>query len=301
VWFKERLAWVVLAVGLLSWSFSLGTARTWMPWRILRHLPLVSQIGPERFSAVTVFAAALLLALSADRWWQVIVRHFTRRRTSHAGRTVAILGAVLSVVTVATLVPVGAAYSFPIVVQDKGVPLWFTQVAPRLSPGTIVLPYPYPSMLTQQAMGWQAVGGMGFGIVGGGGFVPGRDGRHSEAVSPFGGAISVLNALSQDVLTPLPSATPSTVRRVRRSLQHWGVDVVVVPMGNEGRDPAYAAGFFTAVLGRLPRVQAGAWVWYGLGDHPPVSISRSALFACTSSRTASDDVPSCVLGTGSSN
>lgn len=299
VWFRERLAWVVLVVGVLSWSFSLATARAWMPWRLLMHVPLVSQIGPDRFTVVTSLAAALLLALSADRWWCVIVRNFTRRPTPHAARNLGIMGALLTAVTVATVVPVGAAYSFPIRTQNKLVPLWFSQVAPRLTPGTVVLPYPYPSMLAQQAMGWQAVGGMGIGITGGGGFVPGRDGRHSEAISPLGGAVSVLNALSQNVLIPLPSATSDTVRLVRGSLQHWGVDVVVVPMGDEGRDPTYAVGFLTAVLGRLPRVQAGAWVWYGLGDRSPVAIGRSALFACTSRDMSNNDIPSCVLAAGS--
>ncbi len=301
VWFRERLAWVLVAVGLSSWLFSLGTASTWMPWRLFQNIPLLAQIGPERFSAVTVFAAALLLALSADRWRHVIVRHYGRRheqlRRSHATRSLGLMGAFLSVATVATLAPVGAAYSFPFVVQDKPVPPWFTHMAPRLLPGTVLLTYPYPSMLDQQATAWQAVDGMRFRIVGGGGFVPGRDGRHSEAVSPFGGTISTLNALSQagSGLPPLPSATSATVRRVRLSLDDWGVQVVVVPMAKEGRDPAYAAGFFTAVLGRLPRIQAHAWVWYGLGDLPPVSIDRQALFACTSPESASSYVSYCVL------
>lgn len=295
VWFRERLPWILLVVGVSSWLFSLGTAQPWMPWRVVQHVPLLAQIGPERFSATTVLAAALLLALSADRWWNRIVRHFSHPSQPSMARTLGIMGGALSVVTLATLVPVGAAYSFPVVVHHKPVPPWFSHVAPRLASGTVVLPYPYPSMLDQQATAWQALDGMDFRIVGGGGFVPGRDGRHSEVVSPFGGAISTLDALSQEATVPLPSATSGTVRRVRRSLQRWGVQVVVVPMANEGRDPAYAAGFFTAVLGRLPRVQAHAWVWYGLGTHPSVSISRPALFSCVSLEGARGRIPSCVL------
>ena len=66
-------------------------------------------------------------------------------------------------------------------------------------------------------------------------------------------------------------------------------------MAQEGRDKIYAAGFFTAVLGRLPRIQAHAWVWYGLGNHSPVSINRQALFSCQSGMTNKVNVPQCVL------
>jgi hypothetical protein len=298
VWFRDRLAWILLAVGLSSWLFSLGTVSRWMPWRLFEHAPLVSQIAPGRFCVVTAFAAALLLALSADRWWWVCVRYFERRdgrHASHTPRSLGILGLLLSGLTAATLIPVGAAYGFPFAVNGKPMPPWFQRVAPHLVAGTVVLTYPYPGALEQQAMAWQAVDGMRFRIVGGWGIVPGRDGRHSEAVSPFRGTISVLDTLSATSRTPLPSASSSTVGQARSSLHHWGVQVVVVPMAQEGRDPAYAAGFFTAVLGRLPRIQAHAWVWYGLGNHPPVSVDRPALFSCASPKTPRANVPQCVL------
>ncbi len=298
VWFKHRLAWILFAVGLSSWSFSLGTVRTWMPWRIFEHAPLVGEIAPGRFCTITGFAAALLLALSADSWWHVSVRHYEARDRQHAVRSTRSIrrtGAFLSAVTVTTLIPVGAAYSFPFVIQSQPMPPWFHRVAPHLMPGTVVLAYPYPGGLEQQAMAWQAVDGMRFRIVGGWGIVPGRDGRHSEAVSPFRGTVSVLDTLSDPSKTPLPSASSSTVREVRLSLRQWGVQVVVVPMAKEGRDAAYASGFFTAVFGRLPRIQDRAWVWYGLGNHPSVSINRSALFSCASPKMEKGDVPQCVL------
>ena len=268
------------------------------PWRIFEHVPVVSRSDHERFTAVTDLAIALLLALSADRWWSALVQHFKRRDvqlpSSRGARSLKISGALLSAVTAATLIPLGAAYSFPFVIREKPVPPWFVHVAPRLVQGTVVLTYPYPDSLEQQAMAWQAIDGLRFRIIGGWAIVPGRDGRHSASVSPFGGAISVLEALSEEGGSPLPSATAHTVRLVRRSLHDWGAQVVVVPMADEGRDPAYAAGFLTAVLGRLPRIQARAWVWYGLGDHSPMSISRRALFACTSVM-AMEEVSRCVL------
>ena len=297
VWFKDRLAWVVLAVGLSSWLFSLGTASAWMPWRLLERAPLVGQIAPGRFCVGTAFAVALLFALSVDRWWRFAVRHYERRDETHHSynaRSLRIVGAFLSAVTLATLIPIGAAYSFPFVINSKPMPPWFRKAALRLVPGTVVLTYPYPGGLEQQAMAWQAVDGMRFRIVGGWGIVPGRDGRHSEAFSPLGGSIYVLNTLSRPGKVSLPSPSASIVREVRGSMRHWGVQVVVVPMAAEGRDKTYAAGFFTAVLGRLPRIQDRAWVWYGLGNHLPVSLSQSKLFSCASA-TTKNGVPQCVL------
>jgi hypothetical protein len=299
VWFRERLAWVLLVVGVSSWLCSLGTVSAWMPWRFFLHVPVVSQITPARFPAISVLVVAFLLALSADRWWGVIARRLEHPdpqvHSSHASRALKLGGVLLSVVTVATLVPVGMAYASPFVIQDNPVPPWFRLVAPHLAEETSVLTYPYPGTLEQQAMGWQADDGLRFRLVGGWGIVPGRDGRHSAGVSPFRGTIPVLDALSQPGTAPLPSATSSTVHEVERSLHDWGVQVLVVPMAEEGRDPAYAAGFFTAVLGRLPRIQARAWVWYGLGSDPPVSIDSAALYACTSHKVAAKDVPQCVL------
>ena len=178
VWFRDRLAWVLVAVGVSSWLFSLGTASAWMPWRLFEHAPLVSQVAPGRFCVVTAFAAALLLALSADRWWRVSVRHHNRRdkQQVHAAPFLGITGAILSAVTVATLIPTGEAYSYPFVINNKPMPPWFHQIAPHLVPGTVVLVYPYPGAFEQQAMAWQAINGMSFRIVGGWGIVPGRDG-----------------------------------------------------------------------------------------------------------------------------
>jgi hypothetical protein len=298
VWFRDRLAWVVLAVGLSSWLFSLGIATTWAPWRLFQHVPLLSQIIPARFSAITVFAVALLLALSADGWWRLAVRHYHTRDQQvdglHVARSLKVTGALLSLVVAATLIPVAVTYSFPFVIGRDAIPPWFLKVAPHLPPGTVVLAYPYPQGIQAQAMGWQAVDGMRFRIVGGFAIVPGGDGQHSAGVSPPGGTIAILTALSQNsTVQPLPSATPSDVRQVRTSLRHWGVQVVVVT--RQGRDPAYAAGYFTAVLGRAPQLQQGSLVWYGLGNSSPLSIAPASLRRCASRAELGLSVPQCVL------
>jgi hypothetical protein len=192
-------------------------------------------------------------------------------------------------------VPVERAYTFPYVVRAQSEPAWFTRVAPHLAPNTVVLAYPYPTSLSAQAVGWQALDGFTFRLVGGYDFVPGRDGVHSENVVPIGGAEATLRALTQG---PRPPADETTVVGVRRLLQARGVDVVVVT-GVAG-DPRYAVGFLTAVLGRAPRLEDGSWVWYGVGHAPSVVPPAGALDACVArpapSAGPSLDVGRCVLG-----
>ena len=110
--------------------------------------------------------------------------------------------------------------------------------------------------------------------------------------------MSVLDHLSSDLWGPLPLATPEAVRQMRASLHHWGVQVVVVT--SQGRDPTYASGYLTAVLGRPPRLQAGALVWYGLGGNQPLSIDQTVLTTCasTSPKTLGLLVSQCVLKGG---
>jgi hypothetical protein len=56
------------------------------------------------------------------------------------------------------------------------------------------------------------------------------------------------------------------VAAVLYGLRHWGVDRVVV--AGPSRDPTYASGFFTAVLGSTPDFVDGAWVWRLPGGRP---------------------------------
>jgi hypothetical protein len=298
VWFKNRLAWLMIVVGVSSWLLSLGATRTWAPWHVFQHVPVASQIAPTCFSAITAFAAAFLLALSADGWWNLAAAVHTRRAQKRDRpldrRPLGAAGALLAIVTAATLIPVAATYTFPFVIHRQPLPVWFRNYAPRLSSSTVVLPFPMPG---GAAMGWQAVDGMGFRIVGGFAIVPGADGRHSQGLSPFRGTTLVLQSLAGRGLRSLPSNPSETLRDVRTSLEGWGVQVVVVPITSSRHGLSYAAAFFTAVLGRLPRVQGRAWVWYGTGADPPLSINLTAMNNCVqeSSKTPPMSLPRCVL------
>lgn len=312
VWFRLRLAWVVVAAGAASWAFSLGPGPMhhghdtgiWLPARLLAHLPLLDEIIPARFSSVTDLAAALLLVIAADRWWQVgrawLDRRLEPSSARHARAASARLlragwGGLLTLCLVATLVPVAVSYRFPLVLHGGTVPRWFTTAALRLPAGTVVLTVPYPSSGLPQAMGWQAASSLRFRLVSGYAIVPGRDGKHSAAASPLGGADALFDSLSFGLAGPLPSGSPGQLTEVRRTLERWGVHVVVVT--TVGRDPAYTLGYFTAVFGRPPRSEDGSWAWYGLSAQPILRVPTGSLDVCAgrAQNGGPGTVPACVL------
>jgi hypothetical protein len=177
------------------------------------------------------------------------------------------------------------------------VPRWFVTAGEQLTPGTVVLTVPYPSSGLPQAMGWQAVAGLRFRLVSGYAIVPGRDGRHSAAASPLGGADAVFDTLSFGLAGPVASGTPAQLAEVRRTLRRWGVGVVVVtPVG---RDPAFATAYFTAVYGRAPRWEDGSWAWYGPVAGSTPAVAPATLEGCADRAGGGPQaVPRCVLAGG---
>jgi hypothetical protein len=158
------------------------------------------------------------------------------------------------------------------------VPRWFSTAAPRLPAGTVVLTVPYPSSGLPQAMGWQAEDALHFRLVSGYAIVPGRDGRHSAAASPLGGADTIFDRLSFGLAGTPPAGRPAELAEVRSTMRRWGVQVVVVT--SVGRDPAYATAYFTAVFGRLPRSEDGSWAWHGLDPGHLLRLAPGTLSSC---------------------
>jgi hypothetical protein len=80
-------------------------------------------------------------------------------------------------------------------------------------------------------------------------------------------------------------ATPDEVAAVLYGLRHWDVDRVVVT--GASRDPKYASGFLTAVLGSLPAFVDGAWVWHLSGGRPVTPpVVGAQLPACRAAAAA---------------
>lgn len=295
-WYRWRLAWTLVAGTVVAWWFSLGTTlgtagttpakvdhAWWLPWRVFAHVPLLSDILPDRFGVMVTFGVAMLLAISLDRWVLVIDAAITRRRIrrlpeSEPSRHRRIIpAAVMTVVGIIVLLPVAFTNSVPFTVVPSAPPTWFAAESVKLPAGAIVLVVPFEG---QQAMGWQAQFGLHFALAGGFAVVPEPDGR-SVFVSPPTGAVGVLSRLPNDPGTAPLAVPPSSAKdvvEVRRAIVRWKVAVTVVV--DRGIDPYNSAQFLTAVYGRAPTFSHGAWVWRGspkatAPPHPPGTLTAT--------------------------
>jgi hypothetical protein len=118
----------------------------------------------------------------------------------------------------------------------------------------------------------------------GGGGPQGQASRAGSAAPGF----RVLTKLGFGVDIPQPTGTRAEFSAVRHAIKVWRVTTVVVainpgaPPLQQGRDPTYTAAFMTGALGRLPTVQAGAWVWNDVqaDARRPLHVAPGVLDSC---------------------
>lgn len=300
IWFRDRRLWFYGFVLAFCMVCSLGARRgQWEPSRVFGHLPVLDDVIEQRFMLFGFLAAAVMLALLLDH----VRQGFTEQRIMG-------VSAALAVAAVA-LVPIAATFgsTLPFAMRAVVLPRWYSSVAPHLPPGRVLLSYPAPFSGIQVTMAWQAVNGISYSQAGGGG----PQGVSSRSGSARAGFL-VLSQLAFGVDTPPPAGTSAELAAVRHAIAVWKVNTVVIaPQAVDrpflqGRDPTYAAGFMTAALGRLPSIEAGAWVWNdvaagsGPRARPAARISPARLSACVlrdqghlSAPPATLRVPRCVL------
>jgi hypothetical protein len=266
---------------------------------LFSHLPVVENIIVQRFMIVGFLAAAVMLALILEHAWRDVPRWLEQ-----SGAAAGLLGggAALGLSAIA-LVPVASAFSkaLPFAMRPVALPRWYTQVAPHLPPNRVLLTYPAPFSGIQVGLAWQAVDAMHFSQAGGGG----PQGVAHRAGAAEGG-FDQLAQLAFGVTRPAPEPTANVVKAVRQAIGIWGVNTVVIAPGpagespfEQGHNPAYAAGFMTAVLGRPPRIEAGAWVWNNVSvahGHSLIVNSRrfNACVAYSHPYVVNQSVSSCV-------
>ena len=288
VFWRDRRLWFFSFVFAVCVACSLGERHgQWEPAWIFSRIPVVENVIEQRFMAIGYLAAAAVLA--------VIVERVHRAAPDWRGA----LGALA--VSAVALVPMAVIFAgrLPFTMQAVVLPRWYAQVAPGLPPGKVLLSYPAPFSGVQSAMAWQAVNRMTYSQAGGGGPL-GVVSRVGSAAPGF----RVLTMLGLGAGEEDPAGTPAQYAAVRHALAVWQVTTVVVatlpgaPVRERGRDPAYAAAFMTAALGRVPTVQAGAWVWDDLRREtkPPLHVRPGALETCAN-RAAGR--PNDVVATGS--
>ena len=310
-WRRDRRLWFFGALGVIALVASLGDQSYWTPWRLLTRVPLVQNVLPGRFAAITSLCVAILLAIVVDRTHGSVgtwVKGLGARRSARHGQgrrgalTGALAGGVALVVSAVAVVPIGSALASntPLTTRAVTLPAWFSDVAPHLPPGQVVLTYPAPFALQQSAEAWQAVDSLHFAMVGGSG--PGsilaRAGKERAGQA-------VISAAAFSLDGP-PPATVANINAVRQALAGWGVTQLVVPNPfrlpryEQGTNPSSALGLFTLALGRAPRYQADAWVWTDVRTLGPLlSISTDAFAGCITAHLlfspSHQAVPNCVL------
>ena len=216
----------------------------------LGRVPVIDDLVVVRFTIGTTLCLALLLTLVVDGWWlpaRTLPRRL-RERAGTAGSALAALGCVLL-----AIVPVAATYDVPFVVRTAGTPAWFTTAGTTVPNGTAVLVLPFAWYTSDEAMAWQAESGIRFSLVGGFGFIPGRDGIRDEFLSKLPDA-RLLQRLSRGT-APLTAHERATLRSL---LERWA-PLEVVAIDHDVRPEVLAS--LREVLGEPRRRLDGATTW----------------------------------------
>jgi hypothetical protein len=310
-WRRDRRLWFFGALGILAVAASLGNQRYWTPWRLLNHVPLVQNVLTGRIAIITSLCASIMLAVIVDRTYGSVASWVrspaaagrSRHRPAPRGVLVGALSTgVALVVAAVAVVPVGSALASnaPLTTRAVALPRWFSEVAPHLPPGQVVLTYPAPFALQQSAEAWQAVDSLRFAMVGGSGpeSILQRAGRERAGQA-------VIGAASFSLEGP-PPPTAANIDAIRQALVGWGVTRLVVPNPSslpryeQGTNPSSALGLFTVALGRNPKYQADGWVWNNVSTlGPRLAIGTPAFVSCTTPQLlfspSHQAVPDCVL------
>ncbi len=305
LWRRDRRLWFFGCLGLVTLLLSLGVNNPyWVPWRVFVHVPIVQNVLPQRVFAVTTLCVGAMLAIVVDRTRAsaTVLMNGVRSRRAAPSKAVSITACIAAIsVAAAALVPIGTAIAtnVPLTVESAAIPPWFAEVAPHLSPGQVILPFP-PAVAGGAAMTWQAIDSLDFAMPTGGGpeSIPARAG-------PEKAGLDVITESSLVLSTPAP-ATRTNVAAVRAALAGWGVTMVVVPYPtqtdptyNQGTGAAWALGMFTLAIGRKPQYHDAAWVWSGVRTPSPMlAIPLAEFVRCTNEqkwRTGGPQaVPDCV-------
>ncbi len=294
LWRSDRRLWFFGALTGVAVACALEAGPGPRPWDLLRHVPVVLNVLPVRFTAIVLVAMAAVVGIASDRV------HTSVRRRIISGRVGWVMSACAALaVCAAALAPPASALSgeIPLTVVPVIVPRWFASAALRLPPGEVVLTYPTPLAGPQAPLAWVAVGGIHVALAGGGG----PEGtRHLVEGADRGAA--VLASLSSWFGGPLPTPDSSTILAVRQAIHAWGVTTVVEPYQSGlppyalGREPALALAVLTEAVGTLPHREEGAWVWKVSSEYPkPAGAGPTE--SCVEGTSMSDllAVPRCVL------
>ena len=244
-----HVAGMVTPIPVAVLALGLRGLRGWFPvkalvwsflavWAGLAVVPILHNLLPARLMLfVFLFAGFLLAAFLRD------VSGWPNQRRRALGLSVAGLALLL-------LLP-----RLPFPSTELSTPPFFSRgiAAIDLPPGSVALIAPYSRGGHTDAMLWQAASGFAFTMPEGYALVPGP--RASPPDSLLGAEMA---AIEVSGLGPLD---PSSLGQMRRDLQDWRVQSIVVgPMPHR----ADMVRLFVTLLGREPQNVAGVQLWQGV-------------------------------------
>ncbi len=259
---RRMLTWLLLLLGVVGFWFTLGAYvvgapawfhHVWLPWRDLAKLPLFKEILPDQIAPFVVLFVAFLIAVGLDALY---VHHRPASSWLAVHRRATTIAATAAVALLA-LVPVFVTFDVPVAVHPVKVPSYVRTVARTVPARTVMLTVPFAVSGVTQPMLWQAVDDMRFDLAGAALKTPGPHGGPVGQGAP-GSARRIMTDLTIPG-APEPSGTTAQITTVLQALRSWKVGRVVV--AGSSRDPVYATGFLTMVLGVAPTEEAGAQVW----------------------------------------
>jgi hypothetical protein len=203
-----------------------------LPYKFLTHVKYIQNIEPVRYMYIAWIGIALLGAYGLD-----LMLRWRKGGSGRDGllRTAAVTAVCATVVL--TLVP-GETYNMP----NTVVPSWITsaQAHREIPNGSVVLFYPYPTLLSNHALLDQAMGNFYFKIIGGEGLIGGKGGVNVGVtpLAPLALPSAFIRIWQQNptlpiigdpiTLPPLPPNDTTTVAAFRYFVQLHHVRALIV-------------------------------------------------------------------------
>ncbi len=232
---------------------------TWLPGKLLEHLPIFESVIPSRYALFTVIAACCLLVALLDRILP------TGRRAAWRW----VLASTIAAAVIASLIPSGSTnrpYGSTTYEAPSQLVAWTTGVVPEGKP---VLTYPYPSWADLSPIVWQWQQAFRYKTPAGYFRVPqGRDDH--VAFSDATGYAYVSTPAKVFIGLQLghpPALTPELKADFKRTLRRWNlrwVVALVAPNAQAGPTHAYLKALLGTPLHREPTLM----VWQ-LRKAPP--------------------------------
>ncbi len=281
--FAER--WILGAAALWGMLLSLSGKEPLSVWRHLSGIGFLASAFQDRVIICTILCFAVLVAVLIGDVFTAVSRVGQVQASSQGSRWRLLPALVAAVLAVIAIAPAGLALApaLPYGVQSVTVPRWFAVHGKSVTAGTVILPSPAALTSLSDPQVWQVLDGFQWSQPGilGPQALPSRMGA-------AGPGTAVIDAIGVYVGQSLPPASLQNIRAVRAALHVWNVDKIVIPSWIGGLTqsimvrPSYVAGFYTATLGRLPKVQDGAWVWTltRVPMTPPHPVSANVLNSC---------------------